>query len=142
MTRGGVDTRGDIRGNGVARHAERFEPFRDYAFAELEAAPLHQAGVCFLPQCGRRFDPSVSWQMYCCKACERAGLTEFRKWGLRAAPALLAWRLGKYASDGPVADRTRSARRFVTAVQSAWIVDRADRAKDNQTKQGAENGRN
>lgn len=115
--------------NAVARHKQA-ERFVDYAFAELDAAPLAAPGVCFHPECSAAFEPSRAWQVYCSTACERAGAAELRKWGHRLALAALAWRVGKYEqNDEPVKARTRAARRFITQVQSEWVEDRARRAK-------------
>ena len=114
--------------NAVARHILP-EAFRDFAFAELDAAPLHRPGLCFNPDCGRDFAPARGWQMYCCTACERAGTAELRAWGHRMALALLAWRMGKYeARDKAVRARTAAARRYLSQVQSAWLADRKARA--------------
>lgn len=109
--------------NGVTRHVI-IEPFRVYAEPELSAAPPWVDGTCFNPACGAAFLPAREWQIYCCGACEAAGKAELRRWGHRAALALLVWRMGKYEASGPVAERTRAARRYVTHLQSAWLRER------------------
>lgn len=119
---------GDVCAHGVARHPAP-ERFTSYAAPELVAAPLHVAGVCFNPSCGRQFQPQRDWQMYCCAACERASVTELRSWGHRMALPLLAWRLGKYeAQDAAIRARTNAARRYISHLQSAWLTDRLARA--------------
>lgn len=113
--------------NAVPRHIQP-EKFQVYASAELLAAPPWRAGVCFLPQCSRSFEPSRPWQIYCCGECERIGTAELRRWGHRMALPLLAWRMGKYEQhDEGVRDLSRAARRYVSHVQSLWIEDRAHR---------------
>lgn len=118
--------------HGVAPQQAAGEPpetFQAFAFAELAAAPMHRAGTCFNPDCGRAFDPARSWQLYCCDACKRAGTAELRTWGHRMALALLVWRMGKYeVSDPAIRARTAAARRYLSQVQSAWLADRAARA--------------
>lgn len=119
----------DTLANAVPRHYQP-EKFQVYAASELQAAPLWRAGICFLPECSREFEPSRTWQMYCCPACERAGTTEMRKWGHRMALPLLAWRAGKYEqNDAGIRDLTRAARRYVTHAQSAWLEDRKRRSE-------------
>ncbi|MCG7625558.1 hypothetical protein [Epibacterium sp. Ofav1-8] len=114
--------------NGVPRHL-KVEDLRSFATVELAVATPWQAGVCFLPECGRRFQPARDWQMYCCTECERAGTAEMRKWGHRMALSALTWRMGKYEKhDTAIRDLTRAARRHVTHVQSAWLSDRQSRA--------------
>lgn len=114
--------------HGVARHILP-ERFGIYAVAELAAAPLHIAGLCFNPGCGARFDPSRVWQMYCCPACERASTAEMRAWGHRMALPLLAWRMGKYeVRDEAIRARTQAARRYISHAQSLRLADRAARA--------------
>lgn len=54
----------------------------------------------------------------------RENVPQVRRWGHKAALALLVWRMGKYQTKGPVGDRTRAARRYVTHVQSAWLSER------------------
>lgn len=116
--------------HGVARHILP-ESFASFAHAELQAAPPWVSGVCFNPACGADFTPRRDWQIYCCTACERAGVAELRRWGHRMALPLLVWRLGKYeARDGAVKDVTRAARRYVTQAQSAWLADRQARANE------------
>lgn len=114
--------------NAVPRHHAP-EDFRTFAALELAATAPWKAGVCFLPQCSRQFEPSRDWQIYCCTACERAGTAELRKWGHRMALSALIWRMGKYErNDAGLRDLTRAARRHVTYVQSAWLADRQARA--------------
>jgi len=115
--------------NAVARHSAP-ESFQTYAYRELAACPPWQAGVCFRPECGRAFDLRREWQIYCCTACERAGMAELRKWGHRLALSALIWRMGKHEqTDDAIRARTRAARRHLTHVQSAWLADRRARAE-------------
>jgi len=118
--------------NAVAPHSAGVEPpesFIAFAFSELAEAPLGRPGTCFNPDCGRAFEPSRSWQLYCCEACKRAGTAELRMWGHRMALALLAWRMGKYETADPaIRARTAAARRYLSRVQSAWMADRTARA--------------
>jgi len=112
--------------NAVAAH---FEPFKDFAFAQLDAAPLITPGVCFRPECGQRFNPSREWQIYCCAACRVADTAEARAWGHKAALPLLVHRVGKYETKNQaIRERTRVARQYVTRLQSAWLEDRKLRA--------------
>lgn len=96
-------------GNAPAGHFAP-EPFRDYAWAQLQAAPPWQPGTCFHPDCGCAFAPTRPWQIYCSPACARAGEAEMRRWGHRAALPLLCWRLGKYdTANAPRRDLARAA---------------------------------
>ncbi|WP_306131019.1 hypothetical protein [Roseovarius sp. MMSF_3350] len=122
----------DITANAVARDLTP-EDFRTYAHPEIERSPYWERGVCFLPECSRRFEPSRDWQMYCCTECERAGTAELRKWGHRMALSALVWRMGKYeAENEALRDLARAARRHVTHVQSAWFEDRKARAESSR----------
>ena len=113
--------------NAVAPRFE-IEDFKSFAFSELEAAPLWQPGVCFLPECGCVFTPSRPWQIYCCDACKRADTAEFRRIGHKVALPLLVWRVGKYErEDEAILARTKAARRFVTQVQTGMMRDRVAR---------------
>lgn len=117
-------------GNAVPRHFTP-EDFRTFAHVELAAFSPFGAGICFLPECGRRFTPRREWQIYCCTACERAGTAELRKWGHRMALSALIWRMGKYEKhDAGLRDLSRAARRHVGHVQSAWLSDRVARAAE------------
>lgn len=118
--------------HGVARH-NLPESFRVFADRELQRATPWRRGVCFLPECGRAFEPSRDWQMYCCHACERAGVAELRRWGHRLAFSELVHRLGKYETrDAGLRDLSRAARRHISHVQTLWIQDRRDRAERGQ----------
>ena len=105
------------------------EDFRTMAHAELDVSTPWNAGVCFLPECGRVFTPRRKWQIYCCPSCEKAGNAEMRKWGKRMAMSALVWRMFKYDQVGTDTQALgRVARRHVTHVQSAWLADRQARA--------------
>lgn len=123
---GGCPTQGPKVGDALAVHLKpRPESFEAVCYAEIEAAPYWQPGVCFNAVCGRRFDPSRVWQKFCCRACQAAWTAEARRWGLLMAPALLVWRMGKYApADTPEGARTRAARAFLTRTQTAWLQER------------------
>jgi len=106
------------------------EAFRDFAHQELALSTPWQDGICFNPSCGRAFNPTRRWQVYCCTACERAGTTEMRKWGHKMALPLLVWRMGKYEQhDEKTRALVKAARRHITHVQSAWLADRQYRAQ-------------
>lgn len=116
--------------NAVARHTAP-EDFRTFAHRELSVATPWQSGICFNPACGAAFEPRRSWQIYCCTACERAGVAELRRWGHRMALSALIWRMGKYEErDEGIRDLSRAARRHVGVVQSAWLADRQARAAE------------
>ncbi len=114
--------------NGVARQFD-VEPFRVFAHGELVAAAPWVPGVCFNPTCSRDFDPAVPWQVYCCRACERAGLAELRRVGHKAALPLLCHRLGKYSANPGERDLAAAARRYIGQLQTAWLQDRRSRAE-------------
>lgn len=117
----------DASGNAVSRQ-DPPEKFQSFAFAELQACPPWQPGVCFRPDCSASFTPRRDWQIYCCTNCERRAVSEFRAWGHRMALPLLVWRIGKYAPTGtPEADLTRAARSYIARMQSAWLADRRAR---------------
>lgn len=103
-----------------------FEPF---AVANgFERFPLAVPGVCFNPSCGRRFDPSRVWQVYCCAECRKSGEREFVRIGTLAAPALLAWRAGKYETRDPdLRDIASAGRRYIGNLQTRWVQSRAER---------------
>ncbi len=112
------------------------EPFTPQTIPEILAAPTWTAGECVFPDCARRFCPTRAWQVYCCDDCRRADSREWRAWGHRAAPALLAWRMFKYDPDPARRALVRRARRYVTEVQSAWAASRAARAAAGRERWG------
>jgi hypothetical protein len=116
------------------------ESFSVVAAPELAAHPLVPPGICQNPTCSRAFAPRRAWQVYCCEACKRADMQEMRWVGLKAAPALLAWRMGKnrQAHDfqgnmvrtGPeLRALSRAGQNYVTRLQTAWWNDRLARAR-------------
>lgn len=112
----------------VAPHFD-VESFADFAFAELLACPLGEPGRCQNPDCQRPFDPRRDWQRYCSDACRAADMQEFRRVGLKAAPALLAHRLGKYETRDPdVRALSAVARRYLGELQTQWVRSRLTRA--------------
>lgn len=114
--------------NAPAVHLD-IEPFAVTCAPQLDRSPLAVPGICFNPACARAFSPARAWQVYCCESCRRFGEQEMRKVGHMAAPALLAWRLGKYETqDAARRDLSRAARRWVGHLQSAWLRDRHRRA--------------
>ena len=122
-------TRDSACADGVTRHLPP-EDCRTFARYELTQATPWERGVCFLPECSARFEPSRDWQLYCCKDCERKGVNEMRRWGHRLALPALVWRIGKYERDNAaVMSLTRAARRHFTQIQSAWLSDRLQRAE-------------
>ena len=51
-----------------------------------------------------------------------------RRIGHKAAPALLAWRMGKYERHDPALRAlSRAGRNYVSRLQSAWLADRIAR---------------
>ena len=84
-----------IRRNAPVARFE-IEPFKDLAFQELASFSLVKAGVCMNPVCSRGFDPSRHWQRYCSQSCRKIDELDMRRIGHKVAPALLAWRAGKY----------------------------------------------
>ncbi|RBW58427.1 hypothetical protein DS909_06675 [Phaeobacter gallaeciensis] len=121
--------------NAPAAHFDA-EPFHVIAEPELAAQPLVAVGVCLDPFCSAKFVPSRPWQRYCSAACRKRDEAEFRRIGQKAAPALLAWQMGRYARPGPLADLSRVGRNYYSRLAADWLRDR--RARSNQ--QGAQNG--
>lgn len=112
--------------------AARFElePFRDYAFQALEACPLVAPGVCTNPMCSQPFAPVRPWQIYCSRLCRKSDEAELRRIGHKAAPALLAWRAGKYEKTDPSLQAlSRAGRNYVSQLSSEWWRDRQTRAQ-------------
>ena len=104
------------------------ESFATYAHRQLANYPLSPVGVCQNPCCSRRFAASRDWQLYCSDACRKLDRAEMRRVGEMAAPALLAWRMGKYATtDDDLRALGAAGRRFVGNLQSAWYADRRRR---------------
>lgn len=116
--------------NAPAAHFD-LEPFHVVAHRELEASPLIAPGVCLNPVCSRHFAPTRSWQRYCCDTCRKMDDTEMRRIGHRAAPALLAWRMGKYETeDEALRALSRAGRNYISNLQSEWFRDRMARAAE------------
>ncbi|MFC4668159.1 hypothetical protein ACFO5X_06300 [Seohaeicola nanhaiensis] len=68
------------------------------------------------------------WQLYCSDACRAVGDREFRSIGHRAAPALLAWQMGRYAPKGsPLGDLSRAGRNYYSTLAAGWLRDRRAR---------------
>jgi len=119
----------DLRQIALAVHTEP-ERFTDVAFAELAAAPPWTPGVCFNPICGKAFNPTRSWQIYCSAKCRGDADAEMRKWGHKMALPMLVHRQTKYAGGATAqGELARAARRYVTQVQTAWVNDRAARVQ-------------
>jgi len=116
-----------VSGNARAAHFAP-EPFATAAALELDAFPLSPPGVCRNPLCSKVFAPTRPWQHYCCAACKTVGDAEFRLMGQRAAPALLAWQIGRYATSGtPQQLLSRAGRRYFGSLASGWLRDRRAR---------------
>jgi hypothetical protein len=113
------------RASGVRSWVEPFSAAR-VPLVSVAGVPDAAAGPgCLAAGCGTIWERSRAWQVFCCTACERATVAEFRRWGHRMAPALLVWRVGKYERhDNLIQQRTRAARRFISACQSAWVAER------------------
>jgi len=108
-----------------------FEPFAEVAFVELAASPLVEPGICMNPLCSQHFAPSRSWQRYCSTACRKMDELDMRRIGQKAAPALLAWRAGKYEkTDDNLRALSRAGRNYVSRLSSDWWSDRLRRAAE------------
>ncbi|MBT9383310.1 hypothetical protein KM176_05515 [Pseudooceanicola sp. CBS1P-1] len=115
--------------NAPAVHFD-LEPFRAFATRELGQTLLSPAGVCMNPACSCPFVPCRPWQAYCSDTCRKADEAEMRRVGQRAAPALLAWRLGKYEiRDEALRDLSRAGRRYIGQLQTEWLTSRQNRAQ-------------
>lgn len=132
-------TRAPGPGNAPAVHFD-VEPFAVVAAPELAAHPLVPPGICQNPTCSQPFAPTRAWQVYCCQACARADEQEMRRIGHKAAPALLAWRMGKnrQAHDfhGNMTETSlelralsRAGQNYVTRLQTEWWNSRLARAR-------------
>lgn len=105
------------------------EGFRVAASAELQKAAPWVPGRCFNPGCGKAFEARRPGQIYCSRACMKAGAQEMRTWGNRMALPALVWRQLRYSQDLAELTLVRAARRHITRVQSAWLQDREGRAQ-------------
>ena len=105
-----------------ATHLEP-ETFQDFAYAELQDCPVNVAGVCFRPDCSKKFNATRTWQIYCSIPCLRADKAEMRKWGNKVGWPLLLWRRFKYSKEPKQAALVRKARKYITHVQTAWMHD-------------------
>ena len=103
------------------------ESFQSFAYAELQAAPIHTHGECLNVDCCKSFEPKQATQMFCSSTCKRASHAEKRNWANRVSDALLVWREWKYSKDPKQQLVVRMARRFITREQTAWMNDRAAR---------------
>lgn len=120
--------------NAPAAHFD-IEPFHVTAHAELADFPLVAPGVCLNPMCSRHFAPTRSWQRYCCDTCRKRDETEMRRVGQKAAPALLAWRMGKYEQqDDALRALSRAGRNYISRLQSEWYCDRIRRASERMVR--------
>lgn len=116
--------------NALAVHFD-IEPFAEVAFDELAACPLVEPGVCMNPLCSRHFAQTRTWQRYCSAACRRMDELDMRRIGHKAAPALLAWRAGKYEkTDETLRALSRAGRNYVSWLSSEWWNDRLRRAEE------------
>lgn len=117
--------------------AARFEiePFADVAFKELAACPLVEPGICMNPLCSQHFVQSRTWQRYCSAACRKMDELDMRRIGHKAAPALLAWRAGKYEkTDENLRALSRVGRNYVSRLTSDWWNDRLRRSAERSAK--------
>ncbi len=102
-----------------------FESFYDCAAAQLDVTPLHVPGVCFNPLCSRDFSLARNWQRYCSTECRLIGEREMRRVGVLAAPAVMAFEMGRRAqADDPLSDLRRVARNYRDNLGAAWLRDR------------------
>jgi len=116
-------------GNALSVHFD-VEPFYMAAAQALAAHPLVPEGQCLNPGCSRTFVRSRDWQLYCSPDCRKSGDIEMRRVGLKAAPALLAWRMGKYSTTDPaLRELGRTGRNYISELQRAWLADRQARAR-------------
>jgi len=106
------------------------EPFHIVAAPALAACPLVPPGQCLNPGCSRTFVRTREWQVYCGPDCRAAGEAEMRRIGHKAAPALLAWRMGKYTTTDPaLRELGRTGRNYISELQRAWLADRQARVR-------------
>jgi hypothetical protein len=108
------------------------EPFNAYAWPQLAAHPLFVPGICARPSCSREFVPGRDWAVYCSPSCRAADTQEFRRIGLKAAPALLAWRMGKYeraTGNRDLRALSCAGRSYVSGLASGWFKSRRETAQ-------------
>ncbi len=125
--------------NAQAAHIE-IEPFDIFAEPQLAAWPLSAPGICRNPMCSKPFASTRDWQRYCSTSCRRMDEQEMRRMGQKAAPALLAWQIGKNRKAWTVNGLARmtpeiralsnAGRRYVSQLQSEWLQDRLSRARE------------
>lgn len=115
--------------NAQAAHLE-LEPFKDFAHRELAARPMFEPGICANPCCSQPFVPKRPWSLYCSQACRKMDEQEFRAFGQKVAPALLAHRIGKHPGDDqPLRELARAGRRYYTEAQTVFLNSRRQRIK-------------
>lgn len=112
--------------NGVGLHSG-LEPFVVAAEPEITALPFWVAGECFNPSCCAPFEPSRTWQKYCCDACSLQDRREHQRWGYKVATAMLVHRMHSYPKSEPERALCNAARRYVRQVQSTWLKSRQAR---------------
>jgi hypothetical protein len=118
----------------LAVHFE-IEPFADVAHRELAACPMVEPGVCMNPLCSQHFAQTRRWQRYCSPACRKMDELDIRRIGHKAAPALLAWRAGKYEkTDDNLRALSRVGRNYVSRLSSEWWNDRLRRAAERDAR--------
>lgn len=107
------------------------ESFADYAELELRAYPLARPGLCANPDCSRPFSSGGRfWKRYCGQGCARADEAEIRRIGQKAAPALLALQMGRYAKPGTPAQVLHlAAWRYLRFLAAEWLRHRRGRAR-------------
>lgn len=109
----------------------QYEAFTEVAHNELAAYPLVEPGVCMNPMCSRHFAPTRSWQRYCSKQCRDMDHEEMRMIGQKAAPALLAHRLGKYETkNAALRALSKAGRNYTSGLVSEWYRDRLRRVAE------------
>jgi hypothetical protein len=121
--------------NAPAVHFDH-EPFRAVAFRELAEYPLAPPGICMNPCCSLPFAPTRDWQRYCSPECRRMDEAEMRRVGQIAAPALLAWRMGRdQKTETPLRALSRAGRNFYTRLSTDWFNARQARVQAAQRGQ-------
>lgn len=108
------------------------ESFSAYAWQQLATYPLFVPGLCARPSCSRQFAPGRNWAVYCSPSCRAADDQEFRRIGLKAAPGLLAWRMGKYeraTGNQDLRALSCAGRSYVSGLASGWFKSRRETAQ-------------
>lgn len=125
----------DHTGNALKVHGFDPEPFSIFASEQLRAAPIVPPGICANPTCSKPFAPMREWQEYCSHACRKSAEAERAVVGRYVAPALLAWRAGKYERrDQALRELSGAGRNYLSVIASLWWASRKSRANQEVAK--------